>query len=235
MAFGFGFSMPHLRTTSGVPLMTVRGAVSLATVKAYDTLFGGPLTISSSAIAGDVAIVVFSDDSGLAPAYTSNPTGWSGPTQVANVGGWYVFQYIATGTSSSFSVNATPSGSQYCFAAAWVVRGANAIPYESAAATAVSPISGSPVSLSITTTANNDCVLGVAYALPFPVGFTVHAIDAFAPTSSGWTSVGPAQDGNLDACFWRIQNPNIPLTGTTTLNANVSGLAISVLTVNLKK
>ena len=242
MSFGLGFSMPHLTKVAGaagVVPMTIRNSAYIAQTNAGgDFIDGGSIFFNTASVAGDVIIIAYSDDTGLAPSYPSGITGWNVPTQLANVGAWFIFQYKATGASSNFSASPTLSSNptNYVYAAGWLVRGANATtPYESATVTAASPIVGSPVSFGVTTAANNDCVLGLAYVTPFPFAI-VNQLGVFSITSpTGWTTQGPVADGNNNACFWTTSNPNIATAGTISVNATVSGAPVSVLTINLKK
>jgi hypothetical protein len=246
MSFGLGFSMPHLPNVlaSGavVTPMTIQGTSPfVAQTISNITIDGGSLTFGP-AIAGDVIIVAYSDDTGLAPSW-GTPTGYSAPTQVAFVGSsligvWYIFQWKATSTSASAILTPTLGdiATGYSFSAGWLVRGANATtPFENKACAAFTL--GAPGSFSVTTAAANDCVLGIAYATPVPTAVSFGQITSFAPITSGWTAQGPALDGLANTMFYTFVNTNVATSGTKTISvtSDTTSNTGAVLTLKLKK
>ena len=245
MSFGLGFSMPHLTKVAGaagVVPMTIVGTSPYVAQTVSDFIDGGALTFAA-ATTGDVIIVAYSDDTGLAPSW-GTPSGFSAPTQVGVVGTagtlgiWYIFQFKATGTSASTSISPTLGGLAvgYSFSAGWLVRGANAVtPFENVACAAYTL--GTPGSFSVTTAAANDCVLGVAYATPVPTATSLDQMDAFTPITSGWTAQGPSLDGGGNQMFFTVSNTNVATSGTKTISvtSTSTSAAAAILTINLKK
>jgi len=242
--FGFGMSMPHLirAAASGSTPVVTPITLKLASVAALmdpDPLDAGISLDFPSAglVSGDKVVFALSTDSGNATsscqiAFQSTTADFV-VTSLGAVGSWnfYICNVTSTIPNQGGSLIITPSVtvSFYCFAAAWYVSNVNASPLEGSSNVATTPTVGSPQSFTVTTTTANDGVFGIAYP-----NIAVGNLSVFTPSTSGWTSTGPAT-ANLNSWFFAVQNPNVGAAGAKTVSSTVTGSPdINVASVRIK-
>jgi hypothetical protein len=244
MSFGFGMSMPNLRKVGGgaAPPVVTPITLKLASVAALmdpDPLDSGiNLTLPGAGlVAGDKVVFALStsDGNGVATcqiAYQSTTADFV-ITSLGAVGSWnfYIANVTSTIPNEGGSLVITPSVSVtfYCFAAAWYVSNVNATPFEGSSNVATTPTVGSPQSFTVTTTNANDGVFGIAYP-----NLAVGTLSVFTPSTSGWTSTGPAT-ANLMSWFFAVQNPDVGAAGAKTVSSTVTGSPdINVASVRIR-
>jgi len=245
--FGFGLSMPNLRKAGAAPpppvtpISIVSQAYVCQTVAlAGGTPVGGVLYFGGPFSAGDFFVIAYSDDSGVQPQWQENPDDGAvtGPFIIGQFGAWYVAIYACqngTQTTGNISVDASGTNSAYCFIASWQLRNVDTFPSASpASVVATSPAVGTTQAFSVTTTASNSCVLGVAYSTPLPTSVTLLQMNTFI-LPVGWNSL-LAQNENGDAAFYRISKANIPAAGTISVSASpTDGVNTNVLRIEILK
>jgi len=243
--FGFGLSMPSLRKAGGgaapvTPIsLRAQDAICQTTALAGDTLEGGTLFFQSI-VQGDLFVLVYSDDSGAAPYWEDFPSAGalSGPFLSAKVGPWYIATYVAQVTdpeiSPTIQVDTSTTSFAYVFLAGWQLRNSAETLYPTASVVATSPTTGTPQSFSVTTTASNSCVLGIAYSTPLPTPSYLQQINTFV-LPSGWQSIQRG-NSNGDPAYFAINKLNTATAGTISVNASpTDGVNTNVLRIEILK
>jgi hypothetical protein len=239
--------MPNLRKTgaAGPPPVTPISIVSQdyicqTVASAGNNPIGGTLFFSGPFLAGDLFIIAYSDDSGLPPQWQDNPDDGavSGAFIIGQFGAWNIAIYScqnAGQTTGAISVDASGTNSAYCYTAGWQLRNVDTFPSTSpVSVVATSPATGTTQAFSVTTTASNSCVLGVAYSTPLPTSVTLLQMSTFT-LPVGWNSVISTNDNN-DPAFYRISKVNIPTAGTISVSASpTNGVNTNVLRIEILK
>jgi hypothetical protein len=233
---GYGASVPPVTPISIVSQAYVCQTVALA----GGTPVGGVLSFSGPFEYGDLFVIAYSDDSGLQPQWENNPEDGaiSGAFIIGQFGAWHIAIYTcdnAPQTTGAIYVGAAGTNYAYCYIAGWQLRNVDTFPSTTpVSVVATSPAVGTTQAFSVTTTASNSCVLGVAYSTPLPTNITLRQMNTFT-LPVGWNSL-ITQNENGDSAFYRISKANIPTAGTISVSASpTDGVNTNVLRIEILK
>jgi hypothetical protein len=233
---GYGVSVPPVTPISIVSQAYICQTVALG----GGTPVGGVLGFSGPFYQGDYFIIAYSDDSGVQPQWQDNPDDGaiSGAFIIGQFGAWHIAIYScqnAPQTTGAIAVDASGANYAYCYIAGWQLRNVDTFPSTPpVSVVATSPAVGTTQAFSVTTTASNSCVLGVAYSTPLPTSTTLLQMNTFT-LPVGWNSI-LSQNENGDPAFYRISKANIPTAGTISVSASpTDGVNTNVLRIEILK